>query len=101
MSDHDAMLLLENLRELARKIEQTFPNTTTDVQPFPSGAVMLDVRRTDRLFVLAYMPSSGWFGVDEVHHEDGFGDQYRFGSQVFEEAAMELHRLLRDDPDPG
>src|SRR5438552_804552 len=39
---------------------------STEITTFPSGAVMLDVRRGDRLFVLAYSPSWPGFGVDEV-----------------------------------
>jgi len=95
MSDRiEQQQLLADVRALALDLEQTSPGALTDVQSFPSGAVMLDVRSGGRLFVLAYMPSSGWFGVDEVHDGDGFGDQYRFGCQSLEAAANELRRLL-------
>jgi hypothetical protein len=94
MSDQSEQQLLENVRALALDVERMFPGAVTDVQPFPSGAVMLDIRQGGRLFVLAYIPSSGWFGVDEVRDGDGFGDQYRFGSQSLDDAAKEVRRLL-------
>jgi hypothetical protein len=48
--------------------------------------------------VLAYLRSSGWFGIDEVRQEDGFGDHYRFATRSFDEAGRELERLLAASP---
>lgn len=95
MSDRiEHQQLISDSRALALDLERTFSDTVADVQHFPSGAVMLDIRRGGRLFVLAYIPSAGCFGVDEVHADDGLGDQYRFCCQTFDEAANELRRLL-------
>jgi hypothetical protein len=91
---NDAQVLLERARALSVSLEQQFPGSKAELEDFPSGAFMLNVRRAGRFFVLAYIRSSSWFGVDEVRDEDGFGDHYRFGSQSFDEAARELERLL-------
>jgi hypothetical protein len=81
---------------LARQIEASFSGSTTEVEFFPSGSAMLDVRWLGRLFVMAYSPAAGGFGVDEVSEEDGFNSGYRFVSNEFSEAADELYRLLKD-----
>lgn len=93
MSD-DAQVLLSRARALAVSLEQQFPGSKTELEDFPSGAFMLNVWRTGRFFVLAYIRSASCFGVDEVREEDGFGDHYRFSSQSFDEAARELEHLL-------
>ena len=69
--------------------------TATEVTTFPSGAVMLDVRRGDHLYVLAYSPSTG-FGVDEVLDGDGIGTSYRFGFPDFESAKAKVLSLLTE-----
>jgi hypothetical protein len=87
--------MVEEIFTLAEQLKSALPATNTEVHTFPSGAVMLDVRHSGRLFVLAYTPAGG-FGVDEVREEEGFEMGYRFLSKDFREAAEELHRLLRE-----
>lgn len=65
----------------------------TKVTAFPSGAVMLDVRRNGRGFVMAYSTTHG-FGVDEILPDDGFVTGYRFASPDFDSAAEELKQLV-------
>jgi hypothetical protein len=84
----------DRLANLAAEIEAAFPEAKAELESFPSGAAMLDVRRGGRLFVLAYTPRGG-FGVDEVGEEEGFDTGYKFVSEGFDEAAEELRRLLR------
>ena len=63
---------------------------------FPSGSAMLDVCRSGRAFVMAYTPEHG-FGVDELHHDDGFVTGYRFVFKDFEPAARQLQTLAFAD----
>jgi hypothetical protein len=67
---------------------------STEITTFPSGAVMLDVRSGDRLFVLAYSPSWPGFGVDEVSNGEGFGANYRFGFPDLESAKAKVVSML-------
>jgi hypothetical protein len=80
---------------LARQIEAAYSGSTTELETFPSGTAMLDVRWQGRLFVMAYSPADG-FGVDEVREGEDFNMGYQFVSNEFDEAAEELHRLLKD-----
>jgi hypothetical protein len=82
------------IESLVARIKASFPGVVTEVEHFPSGAAMLDVRWLGRLFVLAYSPSGG-FGVDEVKDDEGMEMGYRFRSADYAEAVEELFRLLR------
>jgi len=82
------------IESLVPRIKASFPGVITEVEHFPSGAAMLDVRWRGRLFVLAYS-SNGGFGVDEVKDNEGMEMGYRFRSADYPEAAEELFRLLR------
>jgi catechol 2,3-dioxygenase-like lactoylglutathione lyase family enzyme len=66
---------------------------------FPSGGVMLDVRRAGRAFVMAYTPAHG-FGVDELGADDGFTTGYRHVFQDFEPAARQLRALAVNGNSP-
>src|SRR5687767_13629300 len=51
---------------LVQSLETQVPGVTTELTQFPSGAIMLDVRRSDgRAFVLDFTPAHG-YTVDEV-----------------------------------
>jgi hypothetical protein len=82
---------------LAREVEADFPGTTTELSTFPSGAVHLDVRQSDRVLVLAYIPSQDWYGVDELLPDDGLETSYRHGAADFPGARDALLRLLRGE----
>lgn len=69
----------------------------TAVTAFPSGAVILDVRRSGRAFVMAYSSAQG-FCVDEVGPHEGFVNRYQFASPNFEPAAEQLQRLVNEVP---
>jgi hypothetical protein len=86
--------LIEKITKVARQAEDSFPGSTTELTNFPSGAIMLDVRWHNRLFVLAYFPTHG-FGVDEVGDEGGFDMAFSFISPHLEAAAEEIHRRLK------
>jgi hypothetical protein len=85
----------EQVTDLARQIRLDVPGATTNVQVFGSGAVSLEVRIRDRLFVMDFSPSQG-FGVDEVGGtaEEGFNSGYRHGTKKFDEAVEMLRSLL-------
>jgi hypothetical protein len=90
------MDVLNGIKELAKDIGKSFPEATTELTSFASGAVMLDVRLRGRVIVMAYSPASG-FGVDELKDGEGFDTGYRFISGDLDSAAAELRRLIRND----
>ncbi len=87
------MTALDQFALLAREV-QRFAGVTTEITPFPSGAVSLEVRIRDRMFEIAYFPSHACYCVDEVLEEDGFGTGYRFGFDDFEPARAKLISLV-------
>ena len=88
------MTMSNEIQALRDRVSAAFPSAETDLEVFPSSAVMLDVRLKKRLFVLAYYPGRG-FGVDEVLENEGFNTGYRFVSEDIRLAEQELLRLLR------
>jgi hypothetical protein len=56
--------------------------------------MMLDVHYQDRLFVIDYAPSHGFFGVGEVTEEDGFNTGCNFTTRDVDAAIVELKRLM-------
>ena len=69
---------------------------STEITTFSSGAVMLDIRRGDRLFIFAYSPSWPGFGVGEVLDDEGFDMGYRFGFPDIESAKAKLVSMLNE-----
>jgi hypothetical protein len=86
--------VIAQVAALARQVEAEFPGTTTEISTFPSGAVNLDVRRDERVLVLAYIPSQDRYGVDELLADDGIDTSYRYGAADFPGARNALLRLL-------
>ena len=95
MNDIATHTMADRVTELSRQIEQAFPDVAVDVMAFPSGSVMLDIRRHARLYVLAYSQNRG-FGVDEVQDDEGFLVGYAFTSEDFETAAERLWELVNN-----
>ena len=93
MNDVATHTMADRVTELARQIEEAFSDVEIDLMVFPSGSVMLDIRRHSRLYVLAYSPQRG-FGVDEVRGEEGFLVGYAFASPDFDPAAEQLWALV-------
>ena len=85
--------MLEQISDLAQKIRLDFSEAIVTLECFSSGAAMLDVQLYDKLFVMAYSPTSG-FGIDEVEEEEGFNIGYRFNTKKFSVAAAELNKLI-------
>ena len=90
------MALLEEIKQFAEEVRKDSPAVRTEVMAFPSGAVMLDVFREGRMFVLAYLPSYSCFGVDEVQDDDGIGTWYRYGFADFPSAKDKLLQLMKE-----
>ncbi len=87
--------ILDTLFELALpKFSDNFPGVTVELEQFPSGVMMLDVRYHDKLFVIDYAPSHGFFCVGEVTEEDGFNTGFNFTTRDIDSAIMELKRLM-------
>lgn len=85
--------LSSKLESISNQINVDYPDSSTELDIFPSGAIMLDVRYQDKLFVIDYAPDRG-FEVDEVTEEDGFNTGYNFITQDVDEAIIELNRLM-------
>jgi hypothetical protein len=64
-----------SIEDFAQQIKLSFPGCNIEIDSFPSGSIMLDLYRDDRLFVLAYSPKDG-FCVDEVRDRDAFNSGY-------------------------
>lgn len=84
--------MIDQIRELGNRLA-TMADVMVELTPFSSGAVMLDVWRGERCFVLAYSPKWG-FGVDEPGDDEGFLDYYRYRFEEFVPAAEQLMRLV-------
>src|SRR5687767_7938593 len=81
---------------LVQSLETQVAGVTTELTQFPSGAIMLDVRRSDgRAFVLDFTPAHG-YAVDEVGPADGFVTGYRFSYSDFATAAEKLRELVAE-----
>ena len=85
---------LEKIESLAEQAKAYFPGATTELEVFPSGSAMLDIRWNGKLFVMDYSLKYG-FAVDEIGTSAGFNTGYRFLSKDFDSAAEELYRLLK------
>ena len=85
----------DEIKSLANNLQANFPKTIIKLEIFPSGAVMIDIKLCERLFVLDYSPSYG-ICVDEVKDDEGFNMGYRFCSQDFDLARKKLYELLYD-----
>jgi hypothetical protein len=64
-----------------------------EVEIFPSNAMMLDIFYQDKLFVIAYSPSSG-FGVDEIKEGEGFITSYNFYTDEIDLAEQQIYKLI-------
>ena len=85
--------LLSRLKFISEQIDHNFPGSVTELDIFSSGAMMLDVRYRDRLFVIDCTSSRG-IGVDEVTEADGFNTGYNFITEDVDAAIVELNRLM-------
>lgn len=90
MSKH----LATQFQEAARHIEAALPDAACEVSTFDSGAVWLDVRLNERLFILRYLPSIDRFGVDEVRDDEGMEMADRFAFDDLDAAVGKLMELL-------
>src|SRR5258708_2303064 len=86
--------MLSQMSKLTQRVAE-LPGTRTELTTFPSGAVMLDVWREDRLFVMAYTPTWKGFGVDEVLDGEGLLEEYDFFSHDFTPAAERLWQIVQ------
>ncbi len=64
------------LNGLREELAEAAPEIQAELTLFPSGAAMLDVRRNESAFVMAYSHGAG-FAVDELKPDDGFLTGYR------------------------
>jgi len=91
--------IFDEIRQLGERLVADNIDVTTELTIFPSGNAMLDVRRAERAFVLAYFAGSG-FGVDEIYSGDGLGVGYRFVFSDFESAASHLQKMTAAELSP-
>lgn len=88
--------VLADMRKLRDQLANEQSDLTAELTEFPSGSAMLDVRRAQRAFLLAYTPPTG-FAVDEASPNEGFLANYRFLFTRFEPAARQLRTLVLAD----
>lgn len=84
--------MIDKMKDLAAALA-LIPDTRVELSSFPSGAAMLDVWRSGRLFVMEYSPTRR-FGVDEVKDGEGFLIGSRNAYPEFEPAAERLKSLV-------
>src|SRR4051812_33551990 len=60
----DARSMQQDLEKLAADIGAEFANATTDIESYPNGTIMLNVRFKKKLFILGFV-GNRW-GVDMV-----------------------------------
>ena len=82
------------MEALAADLRRRLDGVSTELSVFPSGAVFLDVRRSDRAWVLTYSPTHDQFGVDELGDQDGFTTSYRYTTDKLAKAAQILTGLV-------
>lgn len=81
------------MNELSNRILRTVSGARVKLSMFPSGELMLDVWRNDRVFVMACL-ASGRIGVDEILEDEGFNMGYHYVFNDFESASAKLLQLV-------
>lgn len=87
-------MIQEKMSDLAAQLRRDWRDSRIEFQTFPSGAVMLDVYRDGRQFLLYYMPSDRLFVADEGFWEESFLRSYRFCFEQLEPAVDCLKNLV-------
>jgi hypothetical protein len=83
----------QDLEKLAAEITAEFAGATTEIEAYPNGAIMLNVRFKKKLFILGFV-GNRW-GVDMVR-EGEIGDTgLRILSADFAAGRSDLLRLMR------
>lgn len=81
---------------LVARIINEITSARVDVTAFPSGAFVADVRIEHRVLVIAYQPSSGVFGIDELGSGDRAFDGYRYSATTVDGAINALRVLVSE-----
>ena len=84
---------ISEMKSLGDQLAAVFSDVEFELNEFPSGNAMLDIRRAGRAFVMSYSAVNG-FGVDELRPDDGFLPGYQFAFQGFVPAAEKLRELV-------
>jgi hypothetical protein len=84
-----------SFQNLSQQLELNFPQIKVEIEEFSSGAVMLDIRYRDRLFVVDYSVN-GEYAVDEVSDGDAFNSGYNFITNNFGSMSEQLQRKLEN-----
>jgi hypothetical protein len=84
-----------SFQHFKQELELNFPHIKVEIEKFSSGAVMLDIRYQDRLFVVDYSPN-GEYAVDEVSNQDAFNSGYNFITHNFESVSEQLREKLEN-----
>ena len=89
------MKWLDEINNLASHLGNLSEPIRTEVDPFPSGVVWLDVFFLDRIFTLMFDPDNA-FAVDDVTDAIPFDNQFTYYFDDFESAKAKLLELLSD-----
>jgi len=83
------------VQALVSDLRDSFTGVVVTDSTFPSGALFLDVRLNQRVWVLMYSPQHDRYGIDELRGDDGFSTGYAHSASSFAEASQILLGLLR------
>jgi hypothetical protein len=80
---------------LLKRLQAIFPAAELELERFPSGAWLLDMRLEERFFVASFSPSDG-YGFDEVKDGDGLTSNFTHAASGLDELVEGLSKLVRD-----
>jgi hypothetical protein len=83
----------QDLEKLAAEIGAEFAGATTEIEAYPNGTMMLNVRFKKKLFILGYV-GNRW-GVDMVRDGEIGDTGLRILSTDFGAGRADLLRLMR------
>lgn len=83
----------EDLEKLAEELKTEFAGATTEIESYPNGTIMLNVRFKKKLFILAFV-GNRW-GVDMVRDGEIGDTGLRILAADFAGGRSDLLRLMR------
>lgn len=89
----DGTTLQEDLARLADELRAEFDGATTDIESYPTGAMMLNVRWKKKLFILGFVGNK--WGIDVVREDEGFDTGFRVLAADFDAGKAELVKRIR------
>ncbi len=83
----------EDLEKLAEELKAEFAGATTEIESFPNGSIMLNVRFKQKLFIFGFV-GNRW-GVDMVREGETGDTGIRILAADYAAGQADLLRLMR------